>query len=86
MVRMSNAETLVGEMVLAADDEAGLVVTYNMSATYNSYSVQGGVWEPLDCKTRYLEGERTHATANDLQEAKAFGQAWLAEMVNGTED
>ena len=75
---MSNVESLVGEMVLAADDEAGLVVTFNLSATFNSYRIEGGEWEPLDCKTREVAGS--------MDKAKEFAVSWLAEMVNGTED
>ena len=51
---------LVGEAIVAADEELSIIITWNHSVTFNSYYVAHPPeqsLEPLDCRTRHdLEG------------------------------
>jgi len=56
--------------ILASDRDRGICVSWNGSATFNLWSIDGGSFTALDCRTRY---DVTY------EQAEVFARAWVAE-------
>ncbi len=74
----------VGQVIVAADEDAGLVILWNQSATLNLYGVDNwGKLEAFECKT--LSNTR-HDGSVSYDDAKACAEQWLEDLRNETEE
>jgi hypothetical protein len=70
---MNMFEILNGKAIVAGDEDYGLVVTWNGSATFEIFDVIDGLFRAIDVHTRY--------DVNSVAEARKIGDEFIEDMI-----